>query len=188
MSNTYSLIMQDLKRFGDKPSTRSLLLGWPRIFTSHSFKVTFWFRIGSHCLMSRNFFCKLFYPFIKIIYIHVQYLTGITLPLGTKIGGGLMFPHFSGIIIHYDAVIGENCTIHQCVTVGTERAKIGAPVIGNNCVLGTGCKIIGSMHIGNNVMVGANAVVTKDCPDNAVVVGIPATILNMKGEYYTSLR
>lgn len=63
----------------------------------------------------------------------------------------------------------------------------GAPNIGNNCVFFAGSKIIGDISIGNNVVVGANAVVVKDVPDNAVVGGVPAKILNFNGKEISKL-
>ena len=70
-------------------------------------------------------------------------------------------------------------------TIGSVRGK-GSPLIGNNIVISAGAKIIGNVKIGNNVMIGANAVVTKDIPDNAVVVGNPAKIVNFNGIEHTS--
>jgi len=185
---TYSLIMKDLSRFGNRYSTRHLFVGVLRIFTNHSFKLTFWWRLASHCKESSNVLCKIAYPLLYVIHSHNEKLLGITLPIGTHIGGGLVFPHFSGIVIHGCAIIGENCTIHQCVTIGTERRKSGYPQIGDNCVLGAGAKIIGNVKLGNNVMVGANAVVCKNVPAGAVVAGIPAKILSLRGEDYVKLR
>ena len=67
----------------------------------------------------------------------------------------------------------------------------GHPVIGDNVVAYAGAKIIGNVHVGNNVVIGANAVVTKDVPDNAVVVGVPAKVINYNGasisEQYKSI-
>lgn len=65
----------------------------------------------------------------------------------------------------------------QNVTIGSTRGK-GVPVIGNNVMLCAGSKIVGNVKVGNNVVVGANAVVVKDVPDNSVVVGVPAKIIN----------
>lgn len=81
------------------------------------------------------------------------------------------------VVVHYNAKIGKNCTLHQFVTIGGNgRGK--APIIGDNCFVGAGAVIIGDIKIGNNVTVGANAVVTKDVPDNATVGGVPAKILH----------
>lgn len=75
----------------------------------------------------------------------------------------------------------------QQVTIGSSRGgnRSGYPKIGNNVVVCCGAKIIGNVTIGNNVIIGANAVVTKDIPDNACVAGIPAKIINMNGEEHT---
>ena len=81
-----------------------------------------------------------------------------------------MFHGLNGIIISHFAIIGKNCVINQQVTIagGSEKERV---VIGDNVLLGAGCKIIGPCKIGNNVKVGANAVVAKDVPDNCTVVG-----------------
>ncbi len=78
-------------------------------------------------------------------------------------------PHgIRGIFVSHDAVIGKDATIFHQVTIGTEHDA--APVIGDNCYIGAGAKIIGGIHIGNNVRIGANCVVCEDIPDNCTVV------------------
>jgi Serine acetyltransferase len=86
-------------------------------FTTASFKIIFWYRLGSY-IKSKKGFLKLFYPLVYFIELHIQWRVGINLVLGTKIKGGLMFDHFSGIVINPGAIIGRNCTIYQCVTIG----------------------------------------------------------------------
>lgn len=186
---THQLIFEDLKRFGPR-RTGSVKQGIYRIFISHSFRITFWYRIGYYCIHTSNPIAKLVYPIVWAIHTHNQYLTGIQLPFSVVAKGGLLFPHFSGIIIHPQAQIGSLCTIHQCVTIGTERHKSlgGKVIIGDRCVLSTGAKIIGPLTIGNDVIVGANAVVTKDVVDGSVMVGIPARELNRNGKEYCLLR
>ena len=95
--------------------------------------------------------------------------------LGTHIGFGAKFdsipklPHgLYGIIVSHNAVIGKNCTIFHQVTIG--EGKGGAPVIGDNVLIGAGAKIIGNVHVGNNVKIGVNAVIVHDIPEGAVVV------------------
>ena len=79
------------------------------------------------------------------------------------------FPHgLYGIIVSHDVQIGKNATIYHQVTIG--GGKGGAPIIGDNCFIGAGAKIIGNTRIGNNVKIGANCVVFMDIPDNATVV------------------
>lgn len=78
-------------------------------------------------------------------------------------------PHgLNGIIVSHNAVVGKNCRIFQQVTIGEGRG--GAPKIGDDVLLGAGCKIIGGIHIGNHVRVAAGCVVMQDVPDNAVVL------------------
>lgn len=101
------------------------------------------------------------------------------IPLETIIKEGIKFPHFIGIIISGHAKIGSNCTILHGVTIGTDDFKdsLKAPVIGNNVFLGAGCKIIGNVKIGDNTKVGANAVITKNVPENCTVVGFNKIII-----------
>jgi serine O-acetyltransferase len=179
------LILSDLGRLSKSPNMFTLIR---YLITNASFKITFWFRIGTYLKVKIDNTSKVIKLLYAIIYLvvfvihkHNQYLTGISIPLGTRVGKGLLFPHFSGIVINSNAIIGDNCTIFQGVTIGNKR-NVGDPIIGNNCVLTAGAKIIGNIRIGNNVVVGANAVVVENVPDNAIVGGIPAKILNMNGE------
>jgi serine O-acetyltransferase len=91
-----------------------------------------------------------------------------------QIPSGLTLPHPYGIIIHSKALIGENTTIMQQVTIGGKNWNdpVGVPVIGNNCYIGAGAKILGAVKVGNNVTIGANAVITKDVSDGCVAVGV----------------
>lgn len=102
---------------------------------------------------------------------------------GTDLGNGAVFktipylPHkLNGIIIGYNVVIGENCTICQHVTI--VHGATSPTTIGNNCFIGTGAVILGGVNVGDNVKIGANAVVTKDVPSDCTVVGVPAKIVN----------
>jgi len=95
---------------------------------------------------------------------------------GTKLGyGGI------GVVIHSKAIIGEYCVIGQQVTIGGGNSRYpGLPVIGNHVRISKGAIVFGGITIGNNVTIGANAVVNKPVPDNAVVAGVPARILRIK--------
>lgn len=92
----------------------------------------------------------------------------------TDIGGGLIIQHGFSTIINAKK-IGKNCHIYQQVTIGYNGTE--QPVIGNNVRICCGAKVIGGAHIGNNVVIGANAVVVKDVPDNVIVAGVPAKII-----------
>lgn len=95
-------------------------------------------------------------------------------------GGGICINHGHSTEVNAKS-IGENCHIFQNVTIGTNGSAIG-PVIGNNCFFGAGCVVIGEIHIGNNVRIGANAVVTKNVPDNCTVVCRGMTIVKKDGK------
>lgn len=164
------LISEDLKMFPHKK------MGVVKYFLSNaSFKFTFWLRIGNYLRQKNNLIFKMLYGIVFLIHKHNQYLTGIQVRLETKIGEGLRFQHFSGIVINQRAVIGKHCLIFQNVTISTSAS--GIPQIGDNVILTTGCTIIGGVKIGDNVIIGANAVVTHDVPDNSIAVGIPAKVI-----------
>ncbi|MBV9389139.1 MAG: serine acetyltransferase [Chroococcidiopsidaceae cyanobacterium CP_BM_ER_R8_30] len=113
----------------------------------------------------------------------VEISTCCEFPSKAEIGKGLYLPHASGIFINSDAKIGEYCNLSQDVTIGVggRGEKRGCPKLGNRVFVGPGARIFGPIAIGNNVAIGANAVVTKDLPDNAVAVGVPAKIISYKG-------
>ncbi|MED4029956.1 DapH/DapD/GlmU-related protein [Priestia megaterium] len=81
-----------------------------------------------------------------------------------------------GTVIHYRSKIGKNCVIMSGVTLGGTNHKKEVPIIGDNVLIGTGAKLIGSVTIGSNVVIGANSVVVNDIPDNCLVVGVPAKV------------
>ena len=90
------------------------------------------------------------------------------------IGDGLVLIHGFSTIINCESM-GKNNIVFQQVTIGWNKEQ--RPVIGDGCVFCCGCKVLGGITIGNNVTVGAGAIVVKDIPDNAVVVGNPARII-----------
>lgn len=104
---------------------------------------------------------------------------GILIDLHSEIGKGFQIGHFGGTYIK--AKIGENCTIGQLVVIGHKGAFLGGgvPSLGNNVWVAAGAKIMGEIKIGNNAIIGANAVVITDIPDNATAVGIPAKVVKI---------
>lgn len=130
----------------------------------------------SHFLyrMRIPFLPKLLQIFIFLIYnSYIPYQARIGLKTSLGYGG-------IGVVIHARAVIGENVIIGPNVTIGGRSGKYDVPVIGNNVYVSTGAKILGAIRIGNNSVVGANAVVINDVPENAVVAGVPAKIIKYK--------
>ena len=117
----------------------------------------------------------------KILFKLVQILTGIELPCETKVGKRLRIDHFGDIIISGDTEIGDDVIIRNGVTIGLRRTdKRGAPRIRNRVDIGVGAKILGPIQIGDDVLIGANAVVIQDVPQNSVAVGVPAKIFLRK--------
>ena len=102
-------------------------------------------------------------------------VTGADIPLGCRIGGGLLLPHPNGVVIHPGAVVGPNCLILQQVTLGVTRG--GAPRLGGHVDLGAGAKVLGSITIGDHACVGANAVVLTNVKAGTTVAGVPARVI-----------
>jgi len=177
------LIYSDLFRYTEKKLVFLLL---KNICLNPGFKYTFWMRASLY-LKRKGWFVLPFYVFARWLLKHYQFKYGISIPYNTNIGPGLYIGHFSGIVVNSDTVIGKNCNINQGVTVGTTYGgkQPGTPKIGDNVYIGPGSFIIGGISIGENVAIGANSVVTRDFPDNAVVAGSPAKHLsqNGSGEY-----
>ena len=97
-----------------------------------------------------------------------------------SIKGGLFLHHAFSTIVSAKS-IGRNCWINQQVTIGYTSPD-GAPVIKDNVRIYAGAKVLGDITVGNNVIIGANAVVVKDVPDNCTVVGVPAYIIKRDGQ------
>lgn len=121
-----------------------------------------------------------------IVYIILNKLAeifcGIVIGATATIGRRLCIEHHGCIVIHGNAVIGDDCLIRHGVTIGNSGRDdpFGAPTIGDRVELGAGAKVLGRIRIGNDVIVGANAVVVSDVPDFAVVVGVPARVIRIR--------
>ena len=97
----------------------------------------------------------------------------------------IFFPHPFGIVISTDATFGEDVVIGQQVTIGNRNGMFAPPRIGNRVYIAAGAKVLGDISIGDDVVIGANAVVTRDVPTNAVVVGANR-ILEKKTDYWVA--
>lgn len=118
----------------------------------------------------------------KIIQWFIRITCSADIPVNISIGKNTVLKHNGlGIVFHEKAIIGENVTIMQHVTLGGRNGR-GAPIISDGVFIGTGACILGGVKIGKNAMIGANAVVITDVPDNAVVGGIPSKILKYLDE------
>jgi serine O-acetyltransferase len=107
------------------------------------------------------------------------YLTGAELPPRLDAGPGLVVYHPAGVVIHADARIGRNLRIHTGAVIGVRvgDGRQGAPIIGDDVLIGAGAKILGPVTIGDRARIGANAVVIADVPADAHAVGVPARIV-----------
>lgn len=113
-----------------------------------------------------------------------RWMTGIEIHPGAKIGKGLLIDHGSGVVIGETAVVGDNCTIYQGVTLGGTGKETGKrhPTIGNNVLIGAGAKVLGSFRVGDNSVIAANSVVLHEVPDNCTCVGAPARVKKINGQ------
>jgi serine O-acetyltransferase len=175
------LVKSDLYRYAGTTGVREFI---NHMFFSPGFNYSFWMRICSYFRENRLFRYTLYYVFM-IVFMHYTFKYGIEIPQGTKVGSGLYMPHCGGIVVNSQAVLGKNCNLSHGVTIGkTDRgSREGTAVIGDNVYIGPGAKILGRVYIGKNVAIGANAVVTKDVPDNAVAVGGPAQVISYAGAH-----
>lgn len=172
--NTLNLIKQDHARYEYR---KGILHFFYRIWRYPAFRVLVLFRLLQSGGVKRKVLKCLLMPY----YIHLMNKYSIDLPLTVKLGGGCLMPHGGPVVINLNAVIGKNATIHPGVLVGGQRGK-GVPVIGDNCFLGNGAKIIGNVKIGDWCFVCPNTVVVKNQEPYSVISGIPSKVLNMDGE------
>ena len=149
----------------------SLILTYPGV------KAVFFHRIA-------NFFCIAKFELIaRIISQFSRFLTGIEIHPNAKIGKNLFIDHGMGVVIGETSVIGDNVTIYHMATLGGIAPSINSngqrnikrhPTIEDDVVIGSGAQVLGPITVGRCSKIGANAVVTKNVPEKAVMVGIPA--------------
>jgi len=106
-------------------------------------------------------------------------LTGVDVHPGATIGEGLFIDHATGVVIGETCIIGNNVTLYQGVTLGGTGKEKGKrhPTIGNNVVVASGAKVLGSFSVGDNSKIGAGSVVLREVPPNSTVVGIPGRVV-----------
>jgi serine O-acetyltransferase len=143
------------------------------------------FRLG-HWSLSRPFFVRIgLKPLYLFLHHRMLVKWGIQIDAEANIGEGLLIYHFGGIFVGSGVTIGENLTISHNVTIGQagDGERRGAPIIGENVYIAPGANISGKIRIGNNVKIGANAVVNKDVPDNALVQMQKVQIVTFPSQY-----
>lgn len=143
---------------------------------------------GLHAVWMYRIANKLFLKNIPILPRFIsqlaRFFTGIDIHPGAKIKGNIFIDHGMGVVIGSSAEIGDNVLIYSGVVLGSrDGSQDGGygskrhPTVGDNVLIGTGAKILGSINIGRNAKIGANAVVLQDVPSNYTAVGIPARII-----------
>ena len=110
-------------------------------------------------------------------------LTGVDIHPGATLGTGLFIDHATGVVIGETAEVGDDVTIYHGVTLGGTGADTGKrhPTIGDRVIIGAGAKVLGAIKIGDDSRIGANAVVVKEVPSSAVVVGVPGQTISHHG-------
>ena len=149
----------------------SIILTYPGVKAIFLYKIANFFSIAKMDLVAR------------IISQFSRFLTGIEIHPNAKIGKNLFIDHGMGVVIGETSEIGDNVTIYHMVTLGGISPSINSdeqrnlkrhPTLKDNVVVGSGAQVLGPIIVGKNAKVGANAVVTKDVPENAIMVGVPA--------------
>ncbi len=164
--STWKLIKADLYRYSGKSDIATFVF---HFFYNKSFAYNFYYRLSNHNLLFVSFLAKARLKFLI-------WSTGIDIPPKVKIGKGFYIGHPQSVVINPTCIIGENCNISQFVTIGSNNGK--AATIGNEVYIGPNVCIIENVVIGNRVTIGAGSVVTKDIPDDATVVGVPARVIH----------
>ncbi len=170
-----------IKRDPAARSKLSLILTYPGV------KAIFFHRIANFFSIAK------FHLVARIISQFSRFLTGIEIHPNAKIGKNLFIDHGMGVVIGETSDIGDNVTIYHMATLGGIAPSINSddqrnvkrhPTLKENVVVGSGAQILGPVVVGKNAKIGANAVVTKDVPENAVMVGIPAKNVGTASEEF----
>jgi serine O-acetyltransferase len=116
----------------------------------------------------------------RILFLMVETITGISLPLKARIGPGLRIYHFGNVFVHSNAVIGRNCTLRQGVTIGNRGVDELAPVVEDDVEFGAYAQVLGGIRIGRGAKIGAMTLVLSDVPAGATAAGPAARVIFMK--------
>ena len=166
MSGGLGAYLDSIRARDPAPRSRVEILLYPGVWA------LFWHRIAHALYRSRLFFLARFVNHLS------RWLTAIDIHSGATIGRNFFIDH-GFVVIGETAEIGDNVTIYQCVTLGGTSPDDGVagkrhPTIADGVVIGSGAQVLGPITVSPNAKIGANAVVTKDVPAGAVMVGIPA--------------
>ena len=143
------------------------------VFLYPSFKAIIRYRIAHWLYVRKRYFLARWYSQRTVR------KTGIEIHPGAIIGRGLFIDHGHGVVIGETAIVGDNVTLYQGVTLGGTGKEQGKrhPTIGNNVMISAGAKVLGSFTIGENTKIGAGSVVLQEIPPNSTVVGVPGRVV-----------
>ncbi|OZB90210.1 serine O-acetyltransferase [Paenibacillus sp. XY044] len=160
--------------FENDPAARSLF----EVIFTYSGLHAIWAHRVAHALYKHRWF-----TLARVISQVSRFMTGIEIHPGAKIGKRLFIDHGMGVVIGETCEIGDDVVIYQGVTLGGTGKEKGKrhPTIGNNVVIASGAKVLGSFTVGDQCNIGANSVVLKEVPSNSTVVGIPGRIVKQDG-------
>ena len=172
----FSRLKKDIRVIFERdPAAKSTL----EVLLCYSGLHAIWFHRLSHALFIRGWIVS-----ARLVSNFGRFLTGIEIHPGATIGEGLFIDHGTGVVIGETAEIGKNVTLYQGVTLGGTGKEKGKrhPTIGNNVVVASGAKVLGSFKVGDHAKIGAGSVVLKEVPPYATVVGIPGRIVVLHGK------
>ena len=143
------------------------------VFLYPSFHAILWYRLAHRLYQKKHYF------WARWISQKTARRTGIEIHPGAVIGKGLFIDHGHGVVIGETAILGDNVTLYQGVTLGGTGKEQGKrhPTIGNNVMISAGARVLGSFTVGDNCKIGAGSVVLKEVPPNCTVVGVPGRIV-----------
>lgn len=143
------------------------------VFLYPSFKAMIYYRVAHKQYVKGHYFLA------RLISQRAVRKTGIEIHPGAQIGKGFFIDHGTGVVIGETAIIGDNVTLYQGVTLGGTGKEHGKrhPTIGNNVMISTGAKVLGSFKIGDNCKIGSGSVVLEEVPPNSTVVGVPGRVV-----------
>jgi serine O-acetyltransferase len=176
MSHFVASIREDVATVQERdPAARSRL----EVFLCYSGLHAVWFYRINHWLWNHGFW--LLARWLSQV---ACFLTGIEIHPGAKIGRRLFIDHGLGVVIGETAIVGDDVTLYQGVTLGGTGKEHGKrhPTIEDEVVIGSGAKVLGNITVGRNCRIGAGSVVLRNVPENSTVVGVPGHIIFRNGE------
>lgn len=176
MPHLFALMREDVATVMDHdPAAKSRL----EIYLCYSGLHAVWFYRANHWLWNHGFF--LLARWLSQV---ARLLTGIEIHPGAKIARRLFIDHGMGVVIGETAIVGNDVTLYQGVTLGGTGKEHGKrhPTIEDNVVVGGGAKILGNITVGKNCRIGAGSVVLRNVPDDSTVVGVPGHIIFREGK------